>query len=58
MFSRTVLMMTKKYSYLEEDNLDMLTKISYFKEEPLGMEVTKKIINNWIKTQGRQIFSD
>ena len=53
MFSRIVLMMTKKYSYLEEDNIDMLTKISYFKEEPLGMEVTKKIINNWIKTQGR-----
>ena len=57
MFSRIVLMMTKKYSYLEEDNIDMLIKISYFKEEPFGMDVTKKIINNLIKTQGRQIFS-
>lgn len=51
-------MMTKKCSYLEEDNLDMLIKISYFEEEPFGMDVTKKIINNLIKTQGRQIFSD
>lgn len=58
MFSRIVLIMTKKCSYLEEDNLDMLIKISYFKEEPFGMDVTKKIINNLIKTQGRQIFSD
>ena len=58
MFSRIVLMMTKKCSSLEDNNLDMITKISYFKEKPLNMKVTKKIINNWQNTQGRQIFSD
>ena len=51
-------MMTKKCSSLEDNNLDMITKISYFKEKPLNMKVTKKIINNWQNTQGRQIFSD
>ena len=51
------LTMTKKWCSLGDESLDMLIRISYFKE-PLDMEATKRVIYNWCKTQGRRLFSD
>ena len=44
------LIMTKKRCSLQKKSLDMLMRISYFKK-PFDMETTKRIIQNWRKTQ-------
>ena len=49
--------MTRKRCSLEDQSLDMLMRVSFFKD-PLNIEEVKAIMHNWTQLKDRRIFND
>ena len=56
-FSRMGSIMTTKRYSLEDQSLDMLMRVSFFKD-PLNIEEVKAIMHNWTQLKDRRIFND
>ena len=56
-FSRMGLIMTKKLCSLEDQSLDMLMRVFFFKD-PLNIEEVKAITHNWTQLKDRHIFNE